>query len=129
MTNHDTRSARPTLCAHADDEREAHWLEPGVTCIEQREAKRRADAVARRWKVQECTRCQADLGAPGSDAYTLTTRHYEPMPDGPDWEAIGDWAEGPALGGTLCPACLSDLQSWLITGLTSGRRRLDDNDQ
>ena len=74
---------------------------------------RPAATVARRWKVRECTRCSTRL-APGADVYTLTTQHYEPMPDGPEWECVGDWAKGRALGGWICADCLDQLQLWLI---------------
>lgn len=71
--------------------------------------------AADRWKVRECTRCSTSLD-PGADVYTLAARHYEPMPAGPEWECVGDWTEGPALGGWVCAACLDDLQRWLIAG-------------
>jgi len=83
-----------------------------------------AATVARRWKVRECTRCSASL-APGAEVYTLTTQHYEPMPDGPEWECVGDWAKGRALGGWICADCLDDLQLWLITGRLTRRNGND----
>lgn len=69
--------------------------------------------MVQRWNQRlKCTRCQQRQPV-GADVRQLMTSRYQPMPDGPEWEAVGDWAEPQVSGGILCEDCCEDLTAFM----------------
>lgn len=64
-----------------------------------------------RWHLQDCTRCRQPIRG---EAYRLLLSAYRPMPEGPDWECVGDWLPPQELAGTLCGGCATALEDFAM---------------
>lgn len=75
---------------------------------------------AARWRDHTCSHCGKTLTR-GTATYNLCVRRYEPMPDGPEWVAVGDWSTPEPTGPILCQTCERDVIWYALTNILGGR--------
>lgn len=70
--------------------------------------------MSQRWHTHTCTSCGTELG-PGVETFRFLVTTYQPMPDGPRWEAVGDWSEPKEdIAGYVCGPCKDAVQQLVM---------------
>lgn len=74
-----------------------------------------------RWKEHTCLRCRNVL-TEGQGTNQLKSARYNPMSDGPEWVAVGDWDHAITLGVVLCDGCLDAVVDYAMKAPADGTR-------